>query len=546
METLARLKTVRLFASLRPASLERVAQVTTRQSYPKGSMLCHEGEFGETLYIIDSGEAILRRTDLRGVDKPVGYLRKGDYMGEDALLLGDAFGHCMQATTDLEALTINKQDFDRLLQQFPQLRKRLSTSRVVRERMSVPAFSWLGEQETPVLMRKRHWIVFVRHLPLPILILLGMLLLVRLLRPWQGAFSIPLTILSVTLIPLLLVLWYLVDWQNDFYLVTSDRVIHREKVVLVHETSDEAPLNKIQDTRIAHNLIGNVLGYGNLRIDTASARGTITLDHLPDPEGMQDVIYREIKYLQWKQQQEERKSVHAEMLRLTGRAPEEAPSIPELPPTQKLGILARLRPSRPILQMRYQQADKIVWRKHWLFLFKRVWLALPIALTSLLLIGISLYTWPSQYSFPLLLVSLVVWIPASLWLWWEVEDWRNDEYILTDRMVIDVQKKPLFFAEDRKQATLDMIQNVSLNIPGPLATILNYGNVLIQTAGPGGTISFLCVPQPSEVQNEISRRREAFTERQRARERDQRKAEFATWFQVYDEINHPQTPPSST
>jgi uncharacterized membrane protein YdbT with pleckstrin-like domain len=546
METLDRLKTVRLFASLSPASLERVAQVTTRQSYPKGSILCHQDEFGETLYIIDSGEAILRRTDLRGVDKPVGYLRKGDYMGEDALLLGDAFGHCVQATTDLEVLTINKQDFDRLLQQFPQLRKRLSTSRVVRERMSVRTFSWLGEQETPVLMRKRHWIVFVRHLPLPILILLGMLLLVRFLRPWQGAFSIPLTILTVTLIPLLLVLWYLVDWQNDFYLVTSDRVIHREKVVLIYETSDEAPLNKIQDTRIAHNLIGNVLGYGNLRIDTASARGTIALDHLPDPEGMQDVIYREIKYLQWKQQQEERKSVHAEMLRLTGRAPEEPPSIPELPPAQKLGILARLRPSRPILQVRYQQADKIVWRKHWLFLFKRVWLAFPIALTSLLLIGISLYTWPAQYSFPLLLVSLVVWIPASFWLWWEVEDWRNDEYILTDRMVIDVQKKPLFFAEDRKQATLDMIQNVSLNIPGPLATILNYGNVLIQTAGPGGTISFLSVPQPSEVQNEISRRREAFTERQRARERDQRKAEFATWFQVYDEINHPQTPPSST
>ena len=184
------------------------------------------------------------------------------------------------------------------------------------------------------------------------------------------------------------------------------------------------------------------------------------------------------------------------MLRLTGRATEEPPSIPELPPTQKLGILARLRPSRPILQVRYQQADKIVWRKHWLFLFKRVWLAFPIALASLLLIGISLYTCPSQYSFPLLLVSLVVWIPASFWLWWEVEDWRNDEYILTDRMVIDVQKKPLFFAEDRKQATLDMIQNVSLNIPGPLATILNYGNVLIQTAGPGGTISFLSVPQP--------------------------------------------------
>jgi membrane protein YdbS with pleckstrin-like domain len=547
METLARLKTMRLFASLSPASLERVAQVTTRHSYPKGSILCREDEFGETLYIIDSGEVLLRQIDLRGVEKPVGYLREGASIGEDALLLGNAFGRCMQATTDVEALRIRKQDFDRLLQQFPQMRTRLRASRVTQERLNVPTVTWLAEDEKPVLLRKRHWIVFVRNLPLPVLMLLGLALVVRLVRPSHVGLGLLLALLFAGLVPLLLFVWYYVDWQNDYYLLTTDRVIRREKIVLITESSDEAPLSKIQDTRIVYNLIGNMLGYGSLRIDTASARGTIDLDHLPDPRGMEGVISEQVRYLKWQQRQEERESIRGELLRQTGQAPaEEPPLIPEHPTQQKVGILARLQPSRPLLAARYQQADKIVWRKHWLFLFKRVWLAFPIALASLLLIGISLYTWPTQYSFPLLLISLVAWIPSFLWLLWEWEDWRNDEYILTDRAVTDVEKKPLFFAEERKQATLDMIQNVSLNIPGPLAAIFNFGDVLIQTAGPGGTISFLAVPHPAEVQREVFRRIEAFIERQRRRERDQRKAEFATWFQVYDEINRPQTPPSST
>jgi len=344
-----------------------------------------------------------------------------------------------------------------------------------------------------------------------------------------------------------LVLWYLIDWQNDFYLVTTQKIIHREKRVLFYETSDEAPLAKIQDTRILRDFLGKLLGYGMMRVETASARGSIVLDHLPDPEGLQEVIFNQVRFLKWKMQQEERNAIRAELLQGTRQAAmPEIPADPPPQPQQGPGILDYLHPTRPLLQMRYQQADRIVWRKHWVYLLRRITKPLLTFLFTVAIIGYLLYLLHGQYAPPLTLVALVLWIPISGWIWWEFEDWRNDEYILTNRLILDVEKKPLFFAEERRQATLDMIQNISLHIPGPLASILNFGDVVIQTAGQAGTIYFRGVSSPAEVQSQIFSRIEAHMEAQRRREREQHKAEFSTWFQIYDELNREKPPPAST
>ncbi len=546
MDTLARLKSVPLFASLAPDALARVAQLATRRSYPKGVALCQEDEFGETLFVIDSGEAIVRQTDLRGSERPTGYLREGGVAGEDALLLGDAYGTCVEATKDVEALAIRKRDFDALLEAHPRMRDQLAIRPLVRERLRAPSLPWLGDDEAPLLMRRRHWIAFVRTLLIPLLTILILGSVLLLLRQVGSSLTPWLAVLLVSLVPALMIVWYWMDWRNDFYLVTTQRIVHREKLVLVYEAWDEAPLAKIQDTRITRGFFGKLLKYGNMRIDTASARGSIVLDHLPNPESMQEVIDKQVRNLRWRLRKLEREEIHQHLLVQTGRA---QPTFVEPPvelPKKRLGILARFLPSRPLLRLRYEQADRIVWRKHWLFLLKRVWLSLPAVLSLSVVTAVSaLSHWPNQFRSAVLLVSLVLWIAATLWLLWELEDWRNDEYILTDRAVIDVEKKPLFFAEVRKQAGLDKIENVSFSIPGPLANLLNYGDVLIQTAGAGGPISFRNVPHPAEIQGEVFRRMEAFNEGQSRHEREQRKAELSNWFEVYDQIARGERPPST-
>lgn len=550
MDTLARLKSIPLFASLAPEDLARVVQIATRRFYPKDTLLCHEHELGDTLYIIDSGEVLVRQEDLRGLERPTGVLKAGDAFGEDALLLGNAYGSCLQAITPVEVVCLHKSEFDLLREERPQIEKRMHIAPLIQEQLRTRALPGQDEGELWLLRRKRHWFAFVRRLSLPFFTSLLFLIVVLGLSLLEIDVGLPLAILFIGVIPLAIVVWLLMDWLNDFYLVTAQRVLHREKVILLHETWDEAPIDRIQQTNIVRSTLGNILGFGTLEILTASAQGRMAWNYLRDPEGMKAVIDQRVKSLDFGSQQTNREEVRQQLLRQTGRdtAEQEAPIAP--PPSKetqrKPGLLGRLLPSRPLLRLRYVQAGQVTWRKHWLFLLRRVYLALFV---FLLASGATIFTSVSaslaQYRLSLLFASLVLWIAAFFWLWWEWEDWQNDVYILTDSKIIDVEKKPLFFAAERREATLDKIQSVALRMPGLLPNIFNYGDVLIETAGPIGVFTFSGVGRPAEVRHEIFRRIEEYRAAQQRRESEQRKAELSTWFEVYDEISKSSGPPAA-
>jgi hypothetical protein len=142
----------------------------------------------------------------------------------------------------------------------------------------------------------------------------------------------------------------------------------------------------------------------------------------------------------------------------------------------------------------------------------------------------------------LFLLLLLGWVLALLWLIYQYAEWRNDIYILTDDEVIDVQRElaiyPLFFlyTESRRTASLANVQFVDFRIPNPVAVILNYGHVIIQTAGAEGTLDFLALYNPSRVHGEIIRRLAEYQEKQREREFEERWEDMAEWFEAYDNM----------
>jgi len=342
MDTLTRLKNVPLFASATPETLALVAELVTNDSYAKGSFLCQQGDLGETLYVIDSGEAIIHQQDVRGRQRPLGYLRAGNHFGQDVLLSGSTYHASIRATTDVEALCIRKRDFDLLLQEHPQIRNQLTVNQPRKTRLHAPMASWQDQEEELVLLRKRHWFVFVSALRFPLFTLLILAIIVWFLR-WLSVNVSPLvSSLSIGAIPAIMTLWVFADWQNDYYLVTTTRVLHREKAILMSETIDEIPLDKIQGTYITRDLLGKMLGFGTLQLHTASARGSIVLDYLPDPEGVQDVIRDQITYLTLRVQQGERERIRQEILQQTRRT-ETEDGLPAAPfPYQKQSRRASL------------------------------------------------------------------------------------------------------------------------------------------------------------------------------------------------------------
>ncbi|MDH4207663.1 MAG: PH domain-containing protein, partial [Anaerolineae bacterium] len=114
--------------------------------------------------------------------------------------------------------------------------------------------------------------------------------------------------------------------------------------------------------------------------------------------------------------------------------------------------------------------------------------------------------------------------------------WRNDIYQLTEDRIIDIERLPLGLREERREASLSMIQDIGYEIPGVIANLLDYGNVVIETAGREAAFTFSWVHQPRQVQQEIFSRMDAFREKERREQKERRADELLDWFSTFAEL----------
>ena len=75
----------------------------------------------------------------------------------------------------------------------------------------------------------------------------------------------------------------------DEFVVTNRRVIR--KVGLVAREIQHAPLEKIQDVTIEQGILGRMLGYGTVVVETASEKGMLVFPAIASPERMRTHIW---------------------------------------------------------------------------------------------------------------------------------------------------------------------------------------------------------------------------------------------------------------
>ena len=83
----------------------------------------------------------------------------------------------------------------------------------------------------------------------------------------------------------------LTDWLTSHFVVTSDRIIHRQG--LIAKSSMEIPLEAINDVRFQQGVIDRMLGAGTLVIQSASESGREEFAHIRNPELVQKTIYHQ-------------------------------------------------------------------------------------------------------------------------------------------------------------------------------------------------------------------------------------------------------------
>src|SRR5207253_5479107 len=97
-----------------------------------------------------------------------------------------------------------------------------------------------------------------------------------------------------------------------------------------------------------------------------------------------------------------------------------------------------------------------------------------------------------------------------LWALYNWEDWRNDLYRLDRERVYDIESLPFGLRERSKETLVTRITDVTYQVSGPVAHLLNYGDVVIKTAGEATEFTFNGIPCPREVQQEIMDRVEEY------------------------------------
>jgi CRP/FNR family transcriptional regulator, cyclic AMP receptor protein len=109
-----------LFDGLTPESVDRILAATRRARLARGEILFHEGERGDSVYLIETGLVAVRISTPEGALVTMALLGPGSAVGELALLGDDEHRTAtVQAVEPVTILRLYRRDFAELRQQHP-------------------------------------------------------------------------------------------------------------------------------------------------------------------------------------------------------------------------------------------------------------------------------------------------------------------------------------------------------------------------------------------------------------------------------------------
>jgi len=115
------LKRVPIFAKIEQAKLKLLAFTSERVNFTAGQEVCHQGDQGDTMYVILGGVADVLINDSNGGQIAVAEMKKNSFFGEIAILCDVPRTATIKAKEPLSTLKITKDMFYRLVAEFPQM-----------------------------------------------------------------------------------------------------------------------------------------------------------------------------------------------------------------------------------------------------------------------------------------------------------------------------------------------------------------------------------------------------------------------------------------
>jgi len=525
---------IRLFRNFDERELTTLARHFEEKSINDGENLFREGDTGGDFYIITSGKIHLARSSGNDILVEVGTLRTYDFFGEESYIRKKGHSATATAIGETTLLVMRSDHFGQLLQEFPTIQEEfeiLAKSYQIGRRQN---FEWLAENEIIHMITKKHYYVLLGALlPLLLFTLIGLYLV------WKGFtvnsdFTGILTAFVGIMLAVPMTLWALwrwVDWGNDYYIVTDRRVVWVERIVLLYGSRNVVPLDAVLSVNVNSGYWQRFWKSGDVVVNTFTGR--MTMKNVNRPKQFADAIEEYWHRAQQSATEEERQTrVRIVRENLGFQEREETLEEPQQTPQRKKpGLLQQMT---NFLKTRYEENGTVTYRKHWFLLFRHSWKSI-LFLIAMTIILIALLIRPNL-SFGWLILWLIILanVVAALFFLYNLVDWANDIYQVTDRHILDIDRKPL--GQDmRKSAPLEQILSTRVG-QNFWQRLLNYGDVLIRVGE--AEFSFDGVVNPSMVQQEVFHRLSARKLQIEAQEARQERNRMVEWLKIYhDQVN---------
>jgi membrane protein YdbS with pleckstrin-like domain len=145
--------------------------------------------------------------------------------------------------------------------------------------------------ERPVIRTHQHWAVLLTVLLQTVGVLIATFLLSRLVHGMaDGLWQLQLLIWLIALVAALRFAWKVLKWWNEIIIVTDKRLMVNSGILV--KKSYIIPINRVTDMTFLRPLLGRVLNYGTLSVESAGRRhGLEKIEYLPEE------VFREISHL---------------------------------------------------------------------------------------------------------------------------------------------------------------------------------------------------------------------------------------------------------
>lgn len=550
VEMVPLLKDLYVFRSLTDQEVLRIAAAADLVELAQDEKLrVQEGE-DAPFYMVISGRVKLGE-ELSGNIKENSYPYKaGQFFGADNLLYGYTRRLIATALAPTRLLELSSVDLKTLLMGNQPLMDGLLFAARMRQWMQNRAFRWIDDDELVYLISRKHPFFLVNRLIFPVLVILGSILLYslsvvlevssfRVVSLWVSIFIFVLGIIWIV--------WRIIDWGNDYYVVTDKRVVWVEHVLGMYESRREAFLISIRNKQIrTANWFERQLGYGDIFMTVYA--GQIVFKNIPNPGQVSLLIDHLVRKSDIKLKQDDiketEKLIQDKITDLNKTMAEFVEPIPP-PPIAKVNAGKPLMPSWKDLRSyfrldtRFVQGELITYRTHLIFLVIKLILPVMTQMFVLAVAGWQIWEGAAGRSTWMTLPTLiVVTVFASLmigcWELYHFSDWRNDIYQIAPDKVLDKDHKP-FRQETVVQAFLEDIQSMEVERENLFQMLFNYGTVVINS-GTDQRLTFDKIPNPANALQDIYSRLFRIQRAKQRKEMRQQQEQAAFAVAVYDQM----------